>query len=110
MDTDWKMAIIGGGLSVVTEDGIDVWQCTSLDEAFITAFWMYSAFNIAYPTHLRMTLTFLQRHILNIRRWSTASNFPLNDQPFVLDPHASTVPLPKVHSKDIHSFEVNPTC
>ena len=72
MDTDCKMVIIGGGLSVVTEDGIDVCQCTSLDEAFITAFWMYFAFNIAYATHLRKTLTFLQRHIVNIRRWRQA--------------------------------------
>jgi len=66
MDKDWKMAIIGRGLSVVNVDGIDVCQCTSLDEAFITAFCMYFTFNIAYLPHLKNTLTFLQRRIVNI--------------------------------------------
>ncbi|KAL7374088.1 hypothetical protein ABVT39_021647 [Epinephelus coioides] len=60
MDNDWKMAITGRGLSVVKVDGVDVCQGTGLDEAFITAFSMYFAFNIAYPLH------FLQKRIVSI--------------------------------------------
>ncbi|XP_056608379.1 sterile alpha motif domain-containing protein 3-like isoform X1 [Triplophysa dalaica] len=66
MDNDWIMAISGRGFSVVKVDGIAVCQCTSIDEAFITAFSMYFAFNIAYPVHLKNTLTFLQRCIVSI--------------------------------------------
>ncbi|KAK2817756.1 hypothetical protein Q7C36_021689 [Tachysurus vachellii] len=66
MENDWKMAIIGRGHSVVKVDGMVVCQCTSLDEAFMTAFCMYFTFNITYPPHLKNTLTFLQRSIVNI--------------------------------------------
>ncbi|XP_030292943.1 sterile alpha motif domain-containing protein 3 isoform X2 [Sparus aurata] len=65
-DNDWKMAITARGLSVVKVDGVDVCQCASLDEAFITAFSMYFVFNIAYPPHLRSTLAFLQRRVVGI--------------------------------------------
>lgn len=51
---------------MVKVDGVGVCQCTGLDEAFITAFSMYFAFNIAYPPHLKNTLTFLQRRIVSI--------------------------------------------
>ncbi|KAA0721600.1 hypothetical protein E1301_Tti023213 [Triplophysa tibetana] len=51
---------------VVKVDGIAVCQCTSIDKAFITAFSMYFAFNIAYPVHPKNTLTFLQRRIVSI--------------------------------------------
>ena len=60
------MAIAGRVDSVVKVDGAGVCQCKSLDEAFITAFSMYFAFNIAYPPYLKNTLTFLQRRIVNI--------------------------------------------
>ncbi|XP_060716644.1 uncharacterized protein LOC132839597 [Tachysurus vachellii] len=66
MENDWKTAIIGRGHSVVKVDGMVVCQCTSLDEAFMTAFCMYFTFNITYPPHLKNTLTFLQRSIVNI--------------------------------------------
>ncbi|XP_060717823.1 uncharacterized protein LOC132840294 isoform X2 [Tachysurus vachellii] len=66
MENDWKMAIIGRGYSVVKVDGMVVCQCTSLDEDFMTAFCMYFTFNITYPPHLKNTLTFLQRSIVNI--------------------------------------------
>ncbi|KAF7688560.1 hypothetical protein HF521_013367 [Silurus meridionalis] len=38
MENDWKMAIIRRGHSVVKVNGMVVCQCTSLDEAFMTAF------------------------------------------------------------------------
>lgn len=66
MDNDWEMAITRRGFSVVKVDGVDVCQCTGLDEAYITAFSMYFTFNIAYPPHLKNTLTFLQRRIVSI--------------------------------------------
>ncbi|KAJ8346572.1 hypothetical protein SKAU_G00279730 [Synaphobranchus kaupii] len=66
LDNDWKMAFTGRGFSVVKVDGVSVCRCTALDEAFITAFSMYFAFNIAYPPHLKNTLTFLQRRIVGI--------------------------------------------
>ncbi|XP_040893379.1 uncharacterized protein LOC121181521 isoform X3 [Toxotes jaculatrix] len=65
-DRDWKMAITGTGSCVVKVDGVEVCQCVHLDEAFATAFSMYFVFNIAYPTHLKNTLTFLQRRIVSI--------------------------------------------
>ena len=67
MDQDWKMAIAGRVRCVLKLDGTDVCQCRSLDEAFITAFCMYFVFNIAYPTCLKKTLTFLQLRIANIK-------------------------------------------
>ncbi|KAF7709134.1 uncharacterized protein LOC124383284 isoform X1 [Silurus meridionalis] len=66
MENDWKTAIIRREHSVVKVDGMVVCQCTSLDEAFMTAFCMYFTFNITYPPHLKNTLTFLQRRIGNI--------------------------------------------
>lgn len=48
MDNDWKLEIIGRGLSVMKVDGMVVYQCTSL---FITAFCLYFTFNIAYSPH-----------------------------------------------------------
>ena len=56
----------GAGSSVVKLDEVDVCQCTDLDEAFITPFSLYFVFNVAYPPHLRNTLTFPQRRIVSI--------------------------------------------
>ncbi|CAL8293022.1 unnamed protein product [Arctogadus glacialis] len=66
LDNDWKMAIEGRALNVVKVDGVDVCQCTGIEDGFITAFSMHFVFNIAYPLHLKNTLTFLQRHIVSI--------------------------------------------
>uniref|UniRef100_A0AAV2MIG2 Uncharacterized protein n=1 Tax=Knipowitschia caucasica TaxID=637954 RepID=A0AAV2MIG2_KNICA len=66
MENDWKVAMTNAGPSLVKVDGVDVCQCTTFDEAFITAYSMYFVFNIAYPPHLKNTLSFLQRRIVSI--------------------------------------------
>ncbi|CAL9689754.1 unnamed protein product [Knipowitschia caucasica] len=66
MENDWKVAMTSAGPSLVKVDGVDVCQCTTFDEAFITAYSMYFVFNIAYPPHLKNTLSFLQRRIVSI--------------------------------------------
>ncbi|CAL8338051.1 unnamed protein product [Boreogadus saida] len=40
LDNDWKMAIEGRALNVVKVDGVDVCQCTGIEDGFITAFSM----------------------------------------------------------------------
>ncbi|XDV17636.1 hypothetical protein PO909_023468 [Leuciscus waleckii] len=105
MDKDWKTVITGRGLSVVNVDGIDVCQCTSLDEAFITAFCMYFTFNIAYPPHLKNTQTFLQRRIVNIVEEGDKplpkqiEAFCTDGHPYVRFPQSASRLRPSAHSR-----------
>lgn len=50
----------------VKMDSVDLCQGTGVEDGVMAAVCAYFVFNLAYPTYMKKTLTFLQRTILKI--------------------------------------------
>lgn len=51
---------------MVKVDGLEVCQAIGVEEGALAAFCAYFVFNLAYPSHLKNTLVFIQRCVLKI--------------------------------------------
>lgn len=66
VDSDWKMTLTRKVPGSVRVDGVDLCQGRGVERRVTAAICAYFVFDLAYPPHMKKTLTFLQRAILNI--------------------------------------------
>ncbi|KAG9273319.1 sterile alpha motif domain-containing protein 3-like isoform X1 [Astyanax mexicanus] len=72
---DWKKVFCERrNAAVVKMEGLEICRTVSVEDAILAAFCAYFTFNLAYPPHIRNTLTFIQRHVLKV---SEAGDKPL---------------------------------
>ncbi|XP_066498799.1 sterile alpha motif domain-containing protein 3-like isoform X1 [Hoplias malabaricus] len=65
-DTEWTSVFTRRVTAVVKVDGLEVCRASGVEEGALSAFCAYYVFNMAYPSHLKNTLAFIQKYVLKI--------------------------------------------
>ncbi|KAK2907325.1 hypothetical protein Q8A67_006310 [Cirrhinus molitorella] len=65
--SDWKRIFTEKRIfSTVKIEGSEICRAVGVEDGILSAFSAYFVYNIAYPSHSRNTLLFLQRHVLKV--------------------------------------------